>query len=257
MAGNDMPLFTSGKPRLPMACLRAWEQYNEPSLISVAGTGGLIYLLRIASDVPASKQAIKRFITLGNEKKEQLVPWNFADDEVKSKKWTWLSWISFRNIITLSRVEKFQTLWQKHKGMKQTVTQWLFLRRLATNRRCKFLLEDTSMSWQTAKLSFGMKSRECHASDGGDMSPRNEQRQIWAWHLIYSCGAERSRTCKLNRLKGQQEEFPVKDKQRQDSWVLMSRHWSGFLSSLLFLHLERLECYSSTLWTEVVGSNWA
>lgn len=79
---------------------------------------------------------------------------------------------------------------------KQTMTQWLFLRRLATHSRCKFLLEDTSRPDRRLNCPLH-ESRECHASDNGDMSPHNKRTQVWAWQCIYNCGTERRHNCKL------------------------------------------------------------
>lgn len=205
MAGNDMPLFTSGKPRLPMACLRAWEQYNEPSLISVASAGGRIYCVLQVTFLPT----IEHFIIFINLKKHSkyrgMLTW-------WSKKWIWLALVSFRNISSIFPVwKKNKNALAKHMWLKQTVTQWLFLRRLVTNRRCKFLLKDISCPdrWLNCPLR---ESRECHASDTGDKSPQNKQTQIWAWHFIYHCGTERSCNWKFNWLKGQREEIPLKAK---------------------------------------------
>lgn len=119
------------------------------------------------------------------------------------------------------------------KADYDSVTQ--FLRRLVTNRRCKFLLEDTSCPdrWLNCPLH---ESRECHASDTGDMSPQNKQTQIWAWHLIYHCGTERSRNWKFNWLKGQREEFPLNaEAARFLSFDVMSLVWLFLLLLLLFL----------------------
>lgn len=151
-------------------------------------------------------------------------------DEVKSKQWIWLDLVSFRNISSIFPVWRNKNALAKAyvaKADYDSVTQ--FLRHLVTNRRCKFLLEDTSCPdrWLNCPLH---ESRECHASDTGDMSPQNKQTQIWAWHLIYHCGTERSRNWKFNWLKGQREEFPLNaEAARFLSFDVMSLVWLFFI----------------------------